>query len=219
PVLNVWPEAPDGHLDRMTVFGVSKRFRQLEQLKGLLERDRVHALMRSQARELRFFLVVLGAELHERTVLAVANGHRLTGRRVDAELARFGNVFARDGFVDEVDLLLELLPEALEHRNPFLFAVGNVVQVVFHLGGEAVVDIVLEITREKAIDDLAEVRRHETSIHELRVLLAEQGLNDRRIRGRAPDAILFQRFDEARFRIARRRLSEVLLGADGYQPQ
>ena len=52
--------------------------------------------------------------------------------------------------VDEVDLMLELLPEAIEHRHPFFVAIGDLIEVVFHLRGEAVVDVVLEIARQEA---------------------------------------------------------------------
>src|SRR5690606_23450517 len=214
PILNVRTEAADRDFDRLSALGLSKRLRQLEELERLLERDRVHALMRTQAREPRLLFIVFRAELHERSVLAVAHRDGLAGHRIRTELARLGDVLSRHGFVDDVDLLLELLPETIEDGNPFLFAVRDLVEIVLHLGREAVVDIVLEIAREELVHDLAEVRRYEPAIDELGVFLADQRLNDARVRRRPPDAVLFERLDEARFGVPRRRLGNMLLGPD-----
>ena len=47
--------------------------RQLEELERLGQRDGVHLLAGAQARELGLLFVVLGADLHERTVAAHAH--------------------------------------------------------------------------------------------------------------------------------------------------
>jgi hypothetical protein len=143
----------------------------------------------------------------------------LTGRPtpVDAKSARHRDVGARDVLGDVVDLLLELAPEALEHRHPLLLAARNVVEFVFHRGRESVIDIALEIAGQEAAHDLAEVGRHEPPVDQLTVLLVEQRLDDARVGRRPADAVFFEGLYQARFRIARRWLGKMLRSVDGEQ--
>src|SRR5690606_3773438 len=113
------PEAADGDPDRVPVGHGADGARELEQLEGILEGEAVHLLRRLEARELRLFRVVLRAHLHERAVLAVTDADRLARRRILAELTGFRDFLARDRCADVIDLLLELLPETVEHRHPF----------------------------------------------------------------------------------------------------
>ena len=73
----------------------------------------------------------------------------------------------------------------------------------------------MEVLGEEAMDDLADVGRHEALAVHLDVLAVLQRRDDGRV-GRGPaDAVLLERLDERGLRIARRRLGEVLLGGEG----
>ena len=57
----------------------------------------------------------------------------------------FGGDFgALDAFFF-LDLLVETLPEFVHHRYPLALAAGDVVELVFKLGGEVVIDVLLEV--------------------------------------------------------------------------
>src|SRR6185295_15428918 len=92
--------------------------RNLDELQRIRQLDGVHLLPGTQARELWFLLVILGADLHEGSVTAHAHGDRLAVLGMFAELARHGDFFARDVFLDVIDLRDERLPEFLERLSP-----------------------------------------------------------------------------------------------------
>ena len=105
----------------------------------------------------------------------------------------------------------ERLPEFLERRRPLLLAARDRVELIFHRGREAVLDVTVEVFRQEAIDDLADVGRHEAPAVHLHVLAILQRRDDRGV-GRGPaDAVLLERLDERGFGVARRRLGEMLL--------
>src|SRR6266513_737664 len=195
-VLHVRAETPDVGEDGFPVRGFPERARQLEQLHGVGERDRIHLLPRAQAREARLLLIVLGADLHERAVAAHAHGDRLAGGGVPAELARLRRLLARDGALDLLDLMDERLPELVERRGPLFLAARHRVQLVLHRRGEAVLDVAMEVMGEEAVDDLADVGRHEAPAVHLDVFAILQRGDDARIGRGAADAVLLQRLDQ-----------------------
>src|SRR5438046_952641 len=86
-------------------------------------------------------------------------------------------------------LLDEGLPELVERRGPLLLAARHRIQLVLHGGGEAVLDVAMEVLGEEAMDDLADVGRHEALAVHLDVLAVLQRRDDGRV-GRGPaDAV------------------------------
>ena len=113
-----------------------------------------------------------------------------------------------------VDAVLERLPELLQQRHPFLLAARHRVELVFQAGGEVVVDVLGEIVGQELVDHAADVGREEALLVQLDVLAVLQRRDDGGV-GRGPaDAVFLQRLDQAGLGVARRRLGEVLLGAD-----
>ena len=216
-MLDERPEAADADRDVLAVLALAERARQLEQLERLPERDRVHALAGAQARELRLVLVVLGADLREWPVAAEAHLHRLAGFRIGAEFARAGRLGAVDALALVVDLRLERLPELLQQRNPVLLAAADRVEFVLELGGEVVVDVLREVPGQEPGDRAADVGRLEAAAVEDHVLAVEQHLDDAGVGRGAADAVFLERLDQRSFRIARRRLGEMLVGRHAEQ--
>src|SRR4029077_7520504 len=124
----------------------------------------------TQPREARLLLIVLGADLHERSEAAHAHGDGLAGGGVLAELARLRHLLAGDGPLDLLHLVDEGLPELVERRGPLLLAARDGIELIFHRSGEAVLDIAVEVMGEEAIDDLADIGRHEALAVHLYVL-------------------------------------------------
>ena len=109
--------------------------------------------------------------------------------------------------MDELD---ERLPEAFEQRHPFLFAAGDGVERILHLGGEIVIDVGREIRGEKAADDLADVGGREAPALDVDVLAIAQRRDDRGVGRRSSDAVFFEGLDQRRFGETWRRLGEML---------
>src|SRR5882762_6373997 len=195
-VLHVRTETPDVGDDRLALRRFSERARQLEQLDRVRERERIHLLPRAQTCETRLLLIVLGADLDERAVAAHAHGDGLAGGGVVAEPARLRNLLARDGLLYLLDLADERLPELLERRGPVFLAARHRIQLVFHRRGKAVLHIAMEVMREEAVDDLADVGRHEAPAVHFDVFAILQRRDDGRIGRRAADAVLLQRLHQ-----------------------
>jgi hypothetical protein len=101
---------------------MAEHARQLEQLQRFFQRDRVQALAGLQRGELRLVLVVLGADLRERSEAAEAHRNRLAGRRIVAEHAVLLGLVEAHRFHLVGDLGLERSPELAQQRHPFFFA-------------------------------------------------------------------------------------------------
>ena len=110
----------------------------------------------------------------------------------------------------------EIPPEGMHHRAPIGLARRNLVELIFQPGGEAGVDIAFEKAGQKGGDEAAAVFRHEATLVDFDVVAVLQHRDDRGIGGRAANAEFFHLLDQAGFRIARRRLGEMLLGGDGF---
>ena len=143
-----------------------------------------------------------------RTVTGLAGGGILT------QLPCLRDLLACHVLFDLVDLLDERLPELLERRGPFFFAARDRIQLVFHRGGEAVLDVAVEVLREEAVDDLADVGRHEAPAVHFHVLAVLERRDDRGIGRGTADAVLLERLHERGLAVARRRLGEVLQGGE-----
>ncbi len=72
---------------------------------------------------------------------------------------------------------------------------------------------------EQIADFFAEQRGREAALILVHVLALDDRRDDRGVRGRAADALFFELLHERRFRVARRRLGEVLIGANRFEAQ
>ena len=97
---------------------------------------------------------------------------------------------------------------------PVDLAVGDAVEVLFQPGGEFVFDVAGEEVLQERHHDAALVLGVEALLLQPHIVAVLQHLQDRRV-GRGPaDAELFHALDQRGFRVARRRLGEVLRGGD-----
>ena len=107
---------------------------------------------------------------------------------------------------------LERFPEVFEQRHPVFVSKRNLIEVVFKLGSEVVIDILGEMVRQKPVNDAADVGRVESFALDLDVLAILQRHDNACIGRRSADAVLFERFNKARFGESRRWLREMLFG-------
>ena len=208
-IAHIGAEAPDVDLDLLALGRFAQIARQVEQIQRLVERDLVHVLALAQAGELGFFLVVLGADLHERAETADTHDHRLAGLRIGAEFARLGDFLARQILLG-IDLFGEAIPELLEQRLPLLLAARDRVEAILEIGGELVVHIAGEVIGQELVDDFAQRCGHEGLAVHFHILAILQRGNDRGIGRRPTDIVFLKGFHQRGFREARRRLGEML---------
>ena len=81
------------------------------------------------------------------------------------------------------------------------------------------VEHIVEAFHQQNADALAQHRRRKASLVLAHVLALDDRRNNRSVRGRPPDAFFFQILYQRRFRIARRRLGEVLVRPNLIEPQ
>ncbi|CAH0312433.1 hypothetical protein ROS9278_04991 [Roseomonas sp. CECT 9278] len=108
----------------------------------------------------------------------------------------------------------ELAPEGAHHRPPIGLPRRNFVELLLHRGGEAGVHILVEEAHQEGGHHPPEILGDEAPLLEAHVFQVLQPLQDGGIGRGPPDPELLQPLDQARFRIARRRLGEVLAGGD-----
>ena len=102
--------------------------------------------------------------------------------------------------------------EVVEPVAALLVACGDLVELVFHRGGEVVVDQPAEVLLEQTDDRERHPRRDQRAALLVDVAAVLDGLDDRRVGRRAADAQLFQRLDQRRLGVARRRVGGVPVG-------
>ncbi len=106
------------------------------------------------------------------------------------------------------------LPEVAQQVAPGELVVGDAVELLLEPGGEVVFDIAGEEALQERGEHAALVLRHQPLLVDAHVAAILEHLQDRRI-GRGPaDAELLHALDQRGFRIARRRLGEMLVGGD-----
>ena len=137
------------------------------------------------------------------TFTVAADVHRVHFGLVDRREMVLGNELAEpDRAVSEVEGVQPLLRLALAERDR--------VERLLHGGRELVVDEVREVTLEELHLRERGPRRHERgALLPHVVALVDDGVDDARVRGRAPDAALFQLLHETGFGVPRRRLGGV----------
>ena len=113
----------------------------------------------------------------------------------------------------------EVLPEVAQDLFPVELVVGDEVELLFEARGEIVFDVALEERFEECRDEAALVVGDEALAVDAHVAAILEHGERRGVGRRPPDAELFHLLDQRRFRIARRRLGEVLLGLDAAIPE
>src|SRR6266481_1694256 len=113
----------------------------------------------------------------------------------------------------------EFFPELFHRLPPRQLAFFNLVQLFFQPRGEFHVEHVLKTLDQQHAHALAQHGRSEPPLILLHVLALDNRRNNRSIRRRPPDAVLFQLLHQRGFCIPRRRLRKILLRLDGFQFQ
>ena len=126
----------------------------------------------------------------------------------------FGGDFgALDAFFF-LHLLIEAFPKLAHYRHPLALATGNVIELVFELGGEMVIDVLGEMLGEEFVDNIAGIGGHKAFLLKCDVFAVFERGNNAGIGGRSADAEFFQRFHQRGFVVARRRAGEVLFAVE-----
>ncbi len=126
-----------------------------------------------------------------------------------------GDVATLDVLLGVIDPVLEGPPELFQQGDPVFFSAGDGVELVLQPGGEVVVHVGGEVLGQEPVDDAAHIRGVETFLFQFHVFPPLQGGDDAGVGGGAADAVFFQGLDQGGLGVARRRLGEVLLRADG----
>ena len=117
-------------------------------------------------------------------------------------------------FLDVADGGGELAPEVAQQLAPGDLVVGDAVELLLEIGGEIVFDVAGEEAFEERREHAALVLGNEALLVDAHIAAVLEHLQDRGV-GRGPaDAELLHALDQRGFRIARRRLGEVLAGVD-----
>ena len=116
--------------------------------------------------------------------------------------------------LDLVDGAGEVAPEVAQHVLPLELAVGDEVELLLEVGREVVLHVALEEALEEGGDEPALVLGDQPLLVDADVVALLQHGERGGVGGGAADAELLHALDEGGFRIARRRLREVLLGLD-----
>ncbi len=110
--------------------------------------------------------------------------------------------------------------EIVEPVGALLVARRDLVELVFHRRGEAVVDEPAEMLFQQTGDGERDPRGHQSAALLVHVAAVLDGLDDRRVRRRAADAQLLEGLDQRGLGVARRRVGGVAVGGEleGLQP-
>src|SRR3569833_2074046 len=150
----------------------------------------------------------------EAPAAAEAGGERLATLGAGLVHRFLRDILTGDVLLGVVDAILEWLPECAQQWHPLFFAARHRVELVFQLGREVVINVLREIIGEEFIHHPSDIGGDETALVHRDIFARLQGRDDGGVGGRPAAAVFFQRFRQTGFRIARRRVGEVLLGAD-----
>ena len=112
-----------------------------------------------------------------------------------------------------VDCAGKRTPEIAQDLFPIDSTTGDVVELLFHVGGKAVFDITSKEIAQEGDNQAATIFRRETPLFETNVIAILQHFQDRSVGGGAADAQLLHLLHQACFGVAWRRLGEVLFGS------
>ena len=88
----------------------------------------------------------------------------------------------------------------------FALSLGNIIQFSFHFRRERVADVFRKMVFQKELTTSPGVGGEERAAFFCHISAVLNGLDDRRIGGRASDSAFFQFFHKPRFCVTRRRL-------------
>ena len=113
-------------------------------------------------------------------------------------------------FLRFLKLVGKVAEEAVEYLLPLRLVAGNLIEAVFHLGGEVVVHQLAEVGFQTVGDNLTHFFSVEATDFNTDVATILNGRNDRRIGRRTTDPAFFQLFNQRGLTETGRRLGEVL---------
>ena len=113
----------------------------------------------------------------------------------------------------------ELVVELAQRGAPLEFAVLDAIQLHFEARGVALVQNVVEAALEESVDDQTQGAGPKPTLLFLGVFALGERREDRGIRGRPADTVLFERLDQRRLAVLRRWLGELLLLLQGQELQ
>ena len=134
------------------------------------------------------------------TIGRVAKVADLVGRDLDPLHVRFG----------DLQLFLKRIVKLVEHLGHLFLGGSDVVELVFHLGGELEVEDLGELLDQKVGHGHPQMGRVEAPLFLLDVAAILDCLDDGRVGAGAADRLFFQGLDQRGLAVARRRLREML---------
>ncbi len=117
-----------------------------------------------------------------------------------------------------LQILLEAAVEISHGHSPFEFAVFDLVQLFFHARRVLHVEQVVEALKQQVRNHHTQLGRAELAAFLADVLAILNGGQDGRVGRRTAHAVGFELLHKRRFVVARRRLSEMLLGQNFLEP-
>src|SRR5688572_10547355 len=216
--LNVCAIASVHHVDVLTGGRIdAKRARPLG-----LGAHQLHRLLDAQVRRRNVVRQRRGpsrsalADLHERTETPDAHADGFLALRIDAEIEQrvVGLLRALLRRRQQPAVLLRAEIELPQELDPFALTARDLVEVLFHFGGEVCFDEVAEVVAQQLRHRERREARDERLALAEDISAADDRRDRRRVGGRPADAEPLQLLDERRFREACRRRRLVALRLD-----
>ena len=143
-VANVRTEATN-RCHHIFALKLAKGARQLKEHQSLFEGDSLHTLVGMERCEAWLFAIFIGiAQLHGRAKASDFHRHRLASLGVVAQNA-FAHLVLQAQTCHALDIGVEIVVEMSNRVGPLRNAFSHVVEVVFHISGEVVVDDFWEV--------------------------------------------------------------------------
>ena len=215
PQLHVRTVAAAPRVDRLAGGRIlSQRTRSAQQFQRLFERDIlvVDAIAQGSHRRAMGFGAL--AELHEVAVGTQPSVDGFTGFRMLAQQPPRAFLDALERALLFRELLRVMAPEFVHHRDPVFFPVGHRVQRFLHACGEVVIDVIIEMAGKELGHHPAFLSGHEVAFFHDRVLAVADLAQGLGVGGRPPDSMVFERLDQTRLAVARRRFGEMLFAGE-----
>ena len=115
--------------------------------------------------------------------------------------------------------LLKALIELVDRLDPVCLAGLDHIELFLHVCAEFHIDNVGELLHHDRVDSLTQRGRFQLFLVLLNIAAVHDGRDDRRVGGRAADAVLLQRVDERCLGVERRRLGELLVRRQLFERQ
>ena len=109
-----------------------------------------------------------------------------------------------------LQLFLKRIVELVEHLDHVVLGGGDLVELVFHVGGELQVEDLGELLDQQVVDGHPQIGRVEPPFFLLDVAAVLDRLDDRGIGAGPADRLFFEGLDQRGLAVARGRLGEVL---------